>query len=358
MTKTVFFGPFIGEFAWEIMHWQGWIRKVCAEQFKDHRKIASSFTGRAGLYPNVDEFWPVPDSFQGHVTNSVQYIVKGWRHGLPGSKELRAVPEKVIKDGAVSLEYRYEEVYEAAEGPDIEPQATAMYEDMKQRLPNDTICFTPWQYNKIEGDGLEFGLLPIDHPLVTIDHPLPLEKRLLIQEIPASAQTLDPLCATDSSREILNNVIGAETQLIALFPRYREHYNTRNWPKEKYLQLIDRLQGEFPHCKIAIFGEPGGAYFDDGVPPGTIDLINLDQNNRVAVQIAALEKSIFAVGSSSGGLLLPYYANCPIFKWANPNDIEDDIASQILSTPVSIYPDTQPEVDEIFNSLMEFWRSL
>ena len=145
MTKTVFFGPFIGEFAWEIMHWQGWIRKVCAEQFKDHRKIASSFTGRAGLYPNVDEFWPVPDSFQVHVTNSVQYIVKGWRHGLPGSKELRAVPEKVIKDGAVSLEYRYEEVYEAAEGPDIEPQATAMYEDMKQRLPNDTICFTPQQ---------------------------------------------------------------------------------------------------------------------------------------------------------------------------------------------------------------------
>lgn len=358
MTKTVFFGPFIGEFAWEIMYWQGWIREVCSNQFKDYRKIASSFAGRAGLYPNVDEYWSVPESFQVHNTNSVQYLIKGWRHGLPGSKEIRAIPEKVIKNGEVSLDYRYEEVLEAAEGPDIEPLALAMLEEMKQGLPDDTICFTPWRYNKIEEENFEFGLLPLDHPLVNIDHPLPLEKRLLVKEIPPSLQTLDPLQTTTIGREFLDTVVDNDTNLIALFPRFRKHYNTRNWPKDKYVKLISFLEKEFPHCRIAIFGEPGGAYFDDGVPQGTIDLINLDRDNRVAIQIAALEKSIFAIGSSSGGLLLPYYANCPLFKWSNPKDIKDDIESQILSTPVSIFPGTQPEVEDIMVSLLKFCESL
>ena len=124
----------------------------------------------------------------------------------------------------------------------------------------------------------------------------------------------------DSSREKLNNIIGPEIKLISLFPRFRKHYETRNWTKDKYQQLIVLLQQKFPNHKITIVGEPGGSYFYDGVPHDTLDLINLDPKNRVSIQIAAMERSLFALGSSSGGLYLANYCGCPVFKWSNPND--------------------------------------
>ena len=56
----MFFGSFIGEFGWELEHWQGWVRAVCQEFFINHRVIVSSRQEYATLYPYADEFWPLP----------------------------------------------------------------------------------------------------------------------------------------------------------------------------------------------------------------------------------------------------------------------------------------------------------
>ena len=359
MTKTVFFGPFIGEFGWELMSWQGWVRKVCSDTFRDHRKIASSYEGRAALYPDVDEFWPVPKSFEIHIKNSVQYLIKGWRNGLPGSKEIRLIPEKSMRDGQVHLDYREEESYELAHGPDVEPLASAMLDDFRRMLPPDTIIFTPWKYNKIDEGNLEFGLLPSNHPLVNIEHTLPKELRLLVLEIPPQYQSPTKLQATSAGREILADLVDPDTKLIAVFPRSREHYSTSNWPKDKYEKLIVRLQQEFPQIKVAVVGDPEGAYFSDGVPFDTLDLINIDPINRVSVQIAAMERSLFALGSRSGGLCLAYCADCPVFKWSNPNEYGYSKAHRHSSTPEYgyIYPKAQPEVGEIFEAIKEFAKT-
>ena len=101
--KTVFFGPFIGEFAWELIHWQGWVRKITREKYSKSRIIVSSYNGRAGLYPHADEFWPLPQWFTDRKINSVRYILKGWKQGLPGSKEIRVVSEKKMKDGRLEI---------------------------------------------------------------------------------------------------------------------------------------------------------------------------------------------------------------------------------------------------------------
>ena len=87
-----------------------------------------------------------------------------------------------------------------------------------------------------------------------------------------------------------------------------------------------------------------------------MDLINIESVNRVAVQIAAIERSLFAIGSSSGGLLLPYFMNCPIFKWSGGN--EYDLSGHIDSPPLFIYPDMQPEVGEVFKEVLKFWQSI
>ena len=122
---------------------------------------------------------------------------------------------------------------------------------------------------------------------------------------------------------------------------------------DKYEKLIVRLQQEFPEIKVAVVGDPEGAYFSDGVPFDTLDLINIDPINRVSVQIAAMERSLFALGSRSGGLCLAYCADCPVFKWSNPHEYGYSKTHQHTSTPEYgyIYPKAQPEVGEIFEAI-------
>ena len=72
--RTVFFGPFIGEFGWELLYWQGWVKKVCREKYKDYKKIVCSFDGRQVFYPDVDEFWSLPKM----DISSKNYITDFW----------------------------------------------------------------------------------------------------------------------------------------------------------------------------------------------------------------------------------------------------------------------------------------
>ena len=231
--KTVFFGPFIGEFAWELDHWQGWVREVCKSEFKDYRRIASSYNGRAGLYPDVDEFWPMPQEMNKYKTKAVQYLIKGWRYGLPGSKEVRIVPRKIFTDGIPQIEYDEEEYLAAAKGLAVEPIVKEMFNKLTFKLPNETKYFIPWLYNYIKHQNLEFGLLPSNHPRVNITHELPIEKRLLIEAISPNQQSKEYLTPTPLLRQRLNKLIDMQKSLVCIFPRYREHYKTRNWAKKK-----------------------------------------------------------------------------------------------------------------------------
>ena len=52
--KTVFFGPFVGEFGWEMLYWHAWVNKVSNGKFKNYKKIVASFSGRESFYPNAD----------------------------------------------------------------------------------------------------------------------------------------------------------------------------------------------------------------------------------------------------------------------------------------------------------------
>lgn len=43
MKPTVFFGPFVGELGWEMLFWQGLVRKMSRGHFRDHDRIAAIF---------------------------------------------------------------------------------------------------------------------------------------------------------------------------------------------------------------------------------------------------------------------------------------------------------------------------
>ena len=90
--------------------------------------------------------------------------------------------------------------------------------------------------------------------------------------------------------------------------------------KDNYLEVVAYLEESFPEYKIGIFGAPGQAYFDDGVPSGLIDFINVPDNQRMNLQIAALQQAHVAIGSLSGAMLVARSAGVPTLSWGLDRD--------------------------------------
>ena len=104
--------------------------------------------------------------------------------------------------------------------------------------------------------------------------------------------------------------------LISIFPRGRAGRRPdKNWSKEKYDQLIKRFQSELPDYQIAILGEPGGTLYDDGVPTGCSDAINIDPSVRMDCQVAVLKESKLALESIPGAILVALASVCPSLTW-------------------------------------------
>ena len=149
--KTVFFGPFVGEFGWEMLYWHAWINKVSEGTFKHHRKIIASFPGRESFYPLADEYWAHPEEYLQYFKSCNGYITDFWKQGLP--KGNASVKKKVL--GVLPYEsWRFfdaqidqEEVYRHAD------KLLMKYQD---KLPADTEYFVPFRDNTFRG--LKFGV--------------------------------------------------------------------------------------------------------------------------------------------------------------------------------------------------------
>jgi hypothetical protein len=366
MKKTVFFGPFIGEFGWEIAYWQGWVRRVCREEFKDYRKIASSFPGREPFYPEVDEFWPVSEEFQALEYSAHAYYTDGWRGGLPGVQFVAQIPRKNFVDGRVEIEYVDQWSEKPLDGEDIEPLALAMLAEFEARLPDDARVIVPWKFNQYDADGIEFGVRLDDEDLPYSQSGGPRPRISL--KIHLNHQTPELLKPTAIGRDLFASIIGKDDRpLIALFPRKRDTRRPdKNWPKEKYDQLIPWLQSEYPHYVVAIFGIPGGSEYVDVAPPGCIDLINISDQHRTDIQLAGLGRSVFATGAGTGGHLLSVYAGCPTIFWSKSfpqTKPKSEIFIEMrelnpLKTPMYFYPNLQPEVTEAQNVIKGFEMAL
>lgn len=284
--KTVFFGPFVGEFGWELLYWQGWVRRLCQKEFKDYHKIACSFIGRQPFYPDVDEFWPLTFKNIEGIISSRGYITDNWIKGLPKADGNNV---KVV------------EIY---------PLLNKILMQFKDRLPRDTIFFAPWMLINDPLDNTCYGTFIPQNPKNSEEFKTYL--------IPYEKQILGPLQPTSKGIKLLGELIDEKEKLIAIFPRCRlTRRPDKNWTKEKYEVLIKSLQTEYPHFKIAVFGEPGGAFFSDGVPPGCLDLINVEPDSRLDIQIAALKQSKLALGGESGGLVFALAAGCPTLCWGS-----------------------------------------
>ncbi len=347
MSKTVFFGPFIGEFGWELLFWQGWVRKVCRNEFRDHHRIACSVPGRTPFYPYVDEFMPIPQSFLDLKVSGHGYYADGWRAGYPGKQVERYQLGAVLRSLARARRPYPVFVEEPIPGAHVEAQADAMLDEIKRRLPPDTVYFVPWKWNSHAG--LEFGLrIP--------DGAVPRSDVEVIRQIPFEHQLLEHLEPTDAGRAALRALVPDDQELICVFPRCRTIRRAdKNWSREKYLELIRHLQSYRPAARVAVCGEPGGAYFADGVPDGCLDLINVAPAQRMDIQVAALQQSSMAVGSMSGAVLVALAAGCPTVIWGFQSSQARYHHENFMHSPLIYYADIDPPVKVVFQLVRNLW---
>ena len=283
MKKAVFFGPFVGEFGWELFCWHGWVKRLCRTRYKDYHKIACSFPGRYPFYPEVDEFWPLPEEFLKIPISPRNYMTDYWIYGYPKPN---------VEDGF----------------PDVWPILEKVIEDFKKKLPTDTEFIYPWVFRYDKEDKRYYG--------VEIKEPLHLKNNFITHTIPPSRQILEGFEPTSKGLGMLAKIVKPEEKIITLFPREKLFRRPdRNWPKKNYEVLIKLIQKELPEYRLAIAGEPGGTFFTEGVPENCIDLINVDPNLRMDLQLAALKQSKLALGGESGGICFALASGSKVLSW-------------------------------------------
>ena len=279
MKKTTFFGPFVGEFGWEIAYWHAWVNKMCLTKFRDYHKIVCSHPGHQLFYPHADEYIPLPKAIQNLPARS--YITDSWMGGYPK-------PHAEVDNKNIYLTVRAETM------------------KLHQKLPRDAICHYPWSFSDGEDN---YGVRWSSDEITSDDE-------FVTTRVPLDKQVFEKIKPTKESIKLLAEKVDLTQDLITIFPRRRKTRRPdKNWPKESYLKLIQELQQRNPRLKVALIGTPNGAYFADGVPEGCVDLINVDDNHRMDYEVAALDHSVLTVGSISGAILFSLICGCPSLTW-------------------------------------------
>ena len=331
--KTVLFGPFIGEFGWELAYWHGWVRRACRTVFKDYHKVAASFPGRYPFYPDADKFLGHPQEITGEkfISNKA-YVTDNWFAGLLERGQNRDVRKDTENLWEGSLLFN------------------TLVEHYRKRLPDDVLILSPTNWIDLPDLPPSFGTKIERHTDDTFS--------ASSVHIRFQYQKFEPILPGEKGQEILRELIVPDKKLIALFPRARlTRRPDKNWPKDKYIALIDWIHKKYPEFQVAILGEPGGAYFADGkMPDGCVDLINAEPVYRMDIQVAALQQATIAIGSQSGATSFAMACDCPTFTWGNRNLEKRHYFENFLNTSMYYYPFINPPASEIISLTDRFIR--
>ena len=332
--KTVFFGPFVGEFGWEMLYWHAWVNKVSNGKFKNYKKIVASFSGRESFYPNADEYWAHPEEFNNYFKSSNGYITDFWMNGFPRGNE------SIQKNLLGILKYESWKYFESSKNQvDVKLKAEELLNLYKKKLPDDAEYFIPFSRNSF--DGKDFGIFGDQNPKSDISIrqiPIPFKDQLF--------SILEPPKKTFL---VLKDYIDLESPLIAIYPRNRINRRPdKNWNKINYIELINNFKKEYSDHQIGIFGSPGEAFFDDKCPEGCIDLINIPNNQRMNIQVAALKQAKLAIGSLSGAMVVARSCNVPVLTWGLSRDSRRFHDENQLDIETIFHPIQNPTSEEIF----------
>jgi hypothetical protein len=338
--KVVIFGPFVGEFGWELLFWQGWVKKACRELYVDHYKVAVSYPGRGPFYPDVDEFIPLPDYLFTTGLSARNYICDGWIDGFPGSAlSYRWNFINAWKDVIQGKRPHKTAIEKKWEGPSIFPLVSTFCDELDQKFSsNAEVHFvSPWRMNEI--GGLHFGWRnPSDLTLYGRSNN--------VTKIEFKDQILERIHPIG---EYKHQYIGSKSK-VAVFPRKRGfRREDKNWGEDKYRKLIGSLQDS--GYEVAILGDKNGAYFVNNPPNGVVDLVNIEDSERLNTHLHYLTNASYAIGAMSGATLMALAAGTPTVIFGYPNEQMRYHYENYLNTPLFYISEMDPTVNEVINAV-------
>ena len=344
-SRVVVFGPFIGEFGWELLFWHGVVRRLCQSEFKHDYRVAVSRPGYEAFYPTVDRFVAIPSELLPINFSAKGYICDGWIDGYPGfpgesryfdrGNLLRLARGKMPIPMQQTIRW---------DGPSIKPLIADYCNELRREFGAESIFVTPFQINEI--GGLRFG---VD----TQRKPRDLDNARAVLP-PFSDQTLEYLRpASENATRWAESTLGDIESLVVVFPRLRSFRRpVRNWTREKYLHLIHLLRSR-GHT-VALLGEPSGAHFSGEDIDGCVNLIDVEPSARLDRQLATLQRAQFAVGALSGSLLVALATGTPSVVFGVHDQELRLYRENYMNTPLSYVADQDPEPEDLWYAIQNF----
>ena len=343
--RVVVFGPFIGEFGWELLFWHGAVRQLCRSEFKNDYRIAVSRPGYEAFYPEVHEFEALPNGLLPSNFSAKGYFCDGWVDGLPGFPGKRRYLDRrnLSRLARGKMPTRIERTIRW-DGPSIKPKVDEYCSVLRGKYGSGCLLVTPFQENNISG--LRFGI-DLNRKPRDVDNAQALLP-------PFSQQALDYLQpANQESHHWARDEFRDKESVVSVFPRSRSFRRPeRNWNREKYLSLIHMLQAD-GHT-VALLGEPSGAHFSGENVAGCINLIDVEPSIRLERQIATLQHSRFAVGALSGSLLVALATGTPSIVFGTPEHEMRLYRENYMNSPLSYVAEQDPEPEDLWRALKNF----
>ncbi|MBC8147440.1 MAG: sugar nucleotide-binding protein [Bacteroidetes bacterium] len=271
--KLVIFGPWCGEFSYELSWWIPEIRKKRLEEYKDYDAIHIGFIGRGILYRDfIDQYMP----YTKEIEDTLKYPATYGEH-IPNTP----------RDGIT---------------PTLEEYTNSIVELMNSEY-DEIVVYQPNTH-------------PINQSRTLAENPYGIYKSYDISKV-----------RVDDMAMRMELFFGDNRERVAIVARtrYRDqktpNVNNEDWNPDRWEKFVERLITEMDLNIVVIeierkYSRGGSLKFDllwDKYP-NRIMKINVDNvDYSVREQIAILKNTKCSIYGSTGAVVLPFFVNTPVF---------------------------------------------
>jgi len=299
--NNILFGPFIGEFGWELCYWQGWVRKY-SKSFSNSKIYISSFEKSYPLYKDfINKFIPISKKLV-----DKKYSLNGY---FPNFKILSEKEKKNFKDLYDQEVVRLKEIVKKENDNEI---IHLPFYPQRNRNKFSHLTFLIKKILKINNE----KVINKENPYkgIVIENYLDFlinnyEKAWDVQVPPKNFQIINHLRPTNKVNDLYQKIRQKvnSKHFVTLFPRKRDIVRpARNYSENKWEIFIKRLVDDL---KLGVFicGTPEGAGLKQFKYYNVYNTAFEQEKNLLDLQIALLCNSKYSIHSLSGSAYLPMY---------------------------------------------------
>ena len=331
--KVIIFGPWCGEFSYELSWWNPEIRKIKNDDFKDWHAVHIGFKGRRAMYKDfIDDYIPYPKKLE----ETLKYPAVGGEHIIDVGE---VIPDQ-LKDFMYKIVESYQEEYDEVRPYMSDP--------------------TSFNNSKRIYDEEPFG----EYINYKVNSKMYDEIKTKIDNYFSNGKDTIALMARIRDRNRGENTGGCYL-----------NWNTDSW--EIFLdRVINELDTNIVVISISTNGSGGGAMSFEGTKlyennKDRLMVINFDDDDdSLDRQLALLKVTKCSIYGASGAAVLPFFIKTPTFtqqtkeegfrlKYKWERDLTDNLKNiKILDKYNSGEDLYNSPPGELFEEFKEFYRSL